>query len=240
MATDPFGRAIYDHHQGDRDEPLIQRDGETRLDHPIEQFYFGEYTEDAETAGWLGRFLDGPLLDVGAGAGRHTLYFQEQFETVAIEVSENLVSVMEERGVDDARLGDMFELRAQFDRGRFGSVLAFGTQLGLTQSLAGLRTFLSDLAYVTSPDGSAVVDSYDPTREGTEELLGFREDPTPGLASRVMSFEYENEVGEILLFRLFSPDRLREATIGTPWEVTDIRYASGDSEYHYTAGLDRQ
>lgn len=37
-----------------------------------------------------------------------------------------------------------------------------------------------------------------------------------------MHFEYEGAVGETLLFRLFSPDRIREATVGTGWDVAEI------------------
>jgi hypothetical protein len=199
MAVDPFGRAVRDHFHGERDEPLIQRDGETE----------------------------------------HALYFQERFETVAIEVSENLVALMDERGVEDARVGDMFTLRDQFERDRFQSALANGTQAGLAGSMDGLRQLLCDLAYVTEPDGTAVLDFYDPEGEGASDLLGYRADPTPGLAFRVMTFEYEDDVADTLLFRLFSPDRLRAVTIGTSWTVEDVRYAS-DNEYHYRAGLEKQ
>jgi SAM-dependent methyltransferase len=230
MATDPFGRALRDHYHGERTEPLIQRDGEETLEHPIEEFYFGG---DGELSEWLAQRLDGPLLDMGAGSGTHALFFQERAETVAIEMSEQLVALLRERGVEDARQGDMFSLREQFDRNRFGSALAYGTQVGLAGSMQGLREFLGDLAYVTGPDGRAVIDSYDPTRESTADLLGYRADPTPGLASRVMAFEYEGDHGEILLFRLFSPDRLREATVGTAWTVETIKTDGS----HYLAEL---
>ena len=50
------------------------------------------------------------------------------------------------------------------------------------------------------------LDCYDPTQEDTLDLLGYRADPTLGLAYRVMQFEYKGDLGEILLFRLFSPD----------------------------------
>jgi hypothetical protein len=177
------------------------------------------------------------MLDAGAGAGRDPLYFQQQFETVAIEVSDHLVETMRERGVDDARVGDMFALRESFDRDRFASAHALGTQLGLAGSLHGVREFLSDLAYVTRPDATAVVDNYDPTDENAHDLLGYRSDPTPGMAHRVMHFEYEDERGETLYFRLFSPDRLREACVGTPWRVADVRRGPEGNEYHYKAAL---
>ena len=234
----PFARAVRDHHRGERDASLIQCDGEERRDHPIEEFYF---TDPAgEDVAWLADRLAGPLLDLGAGAGRHALVFQERVETVAVEVSDALVETMRERGVEDARRGDMFRLREAFDRDRFGSVLANGTQVGLAGSLQGLRELLGDLAYVTEPDGTAVLDCYDPTVEAAADLLGYRSDPARGLAHRVMYFEYEGETGEILHFRLFGPDRLREATAGTGWTVADIRRSDEDSGRYYRATLEKR
>lgn len=172
---------------------------------------------------------------MGAGAGRHARFLQERTRTVAIDPSEHLVTTMRERGVADARAGDMFSLPEQFDRDRFRSALAIGTQLGLAGSMDGLRAFISDLAYVTDPGGQAVLDCYDPGAAGTRNLLGFREDPTPGLDHRVMHFEYEGDVGPTLHFRLFAPDRLREVCAVTRWTVTDVRY--GDDGVHYRAAL---
>lgn len=237
MPADPFALAIRDFHYDDQTEPLIQRDGADTIEHPIERFYFGTVTAEDEGSQWLESWLHGPLLDMGAGVGRHTLYFQEQIEVVAIEVSDALVEVMGDRGVTDARHVDMFDLRGAFERDRFRSALAHGTQLGLAGSMQGLRQFLGDLAFVTTTDGTAVLDGYDPTREGTPDLLGYRPDPTPGLAFRVVTFEYEGEVGKPLLFRLFSPDRLREATVGTGWDVADIWRSQGENANHYRAAL---
>ena len=237
---DPFGRAIRDFHRGERDEPLLQRGDGYAREHPIERFYFAGFDPGSSSGdAWLlDRLdLDGPVLDAGAGAGRHALVLQERTGTVAVEPSQHLVTAMRERGVEDARLGDMFDLPSRFDRDRFRSALAIGTQLGLAGSMDGLRAFLSDLAHVTDPGGRAVLDCYDPDAAGASDLLGFREDPTPGLAHRVMHFEYEDDVGPTLHFRLFAPGRLREACTGSRWTVADVRY--GEEGVHYRAALEK-
>lgn len=236
MAPDPFGRAIRDHHLGERDEPLVDRDGDETREHSIEEWYFGVFEGDD----FLERWLDGPLLDMGAGVGRHALYFQERFETVAIEVSDHLVETMRERGVDDARHADMFMLRSSFGRDRFRSALANGTQLNLAGSMAGLRQFLCDLAYVTTADATAVLDSYDPSVAETADVFAHRPDPSPGLAYRIMHCEYEGAVGRTLLFRLFSPDRLREAAVGTKWTVAAVTRKSLDNHVQYRAALAKE
>lgn len=234
MTADPWGRAIRDCHRSKQSQPLIQREGNEAREHSTEK-YLEKFTPETENREWLDYWIDGPLLDMGAGAGALALYFQEQYETIAIEVSEPLVEMMRERGVTDARNVDMFALRDAFERDRFRSAIASGTQVTLAGSMQGLRQFFGDLAYVTTPDASVVFEGYDPGYERTEELLGYRADPTPGLASRVMHFEYAGDVGDTLLFRLFSPDRLREATIGTDWEVAEIRHPSGNAHHYQTA-----
>lgn len=238
---DPFGRALLDFHRGEQDEPLRQHGDGYGREHPIQRFYFSGFAPGSSPGdAWLlDRLdLDGPVLDMGAGAGRHALDLQERTETVAIEPSEHLVTAMRERGVEDPRRGDMFALSRQFDRDRFRSALAVGTQLGLAGSMDGLRAFLTDLARVTDPGGRAVLDCYDPEAEGASDLLGFRDDPTPGLAHRVMHFEYEGDVGPTLHFRLFAPDRLRGACTGSRWTVADVRY--GEEGVHYRAALERR
>ena len=235
--TDAFGRAIRDHHRGERTAPLCLGDGEETREHPIEAFYFAEFDPESDSGAWLASRLDGPLVDLGAGAGRHALRFQQRFETVAIESSPALVETMRDRGVDHAREGDMFALRDAFGRDRFASALAIGTQVALAGSMRGLSAFLGDLAFVTTPDATAVVDCYDPDHLAAAELLGYHEDPTPGLAHRVMRFAYDGETDPTLHLRLFSPDRLREAAVGTDWEVEAIdREGSGDGP-HYRAAL---
>lgn len=247
---DPFAQALHDYHFDELREPLIQRCGEETRE-PDVGGYFSvvgdddegpDGTDDGSEAeeDWLDARLDGPLLDMGAGAGRHALYYQDRFETVAIERSEALVEVLDDRGVEDAREADMFALREAFGRDRFRSAIAFGTQVGLAGSVAGLRAFLADLAHVTAPDATAVFDGFDPDHADTRELLDYRPDPAPGLAYRIAQFEYDGTLGEPWLYRLFSPDRIREAVAGTRWRVADVRYGDGDWAHTYHVALEKR
>lgn len=119
---DPFGRALRDHRRGERDAPLVDRDGAARREHTIEEWYFGEHDPDA----WRDQWIEGPVVDLGGGAGRDALYYQRSFETVAIDVSPGAVETMRDRGVRDARRADVFALPDRFDRDRFRSA-AVGT-----------------------------------------------------------------------------------------------------------------
>lgn len=240
MSVDPYGRAIRDYYLGKQDGPLIDRAGAAVRIHPIEEFYFRDVSGEGERQRWVDSWLDGPLLDMGAGVGSQALYWQEQCETVALDVNERLVETMSDRGVETAVHADMFALRDRFERNRFNSAHAKGTQVMRAGSMEGLREFLGDLAYVTTPEATAVFDGYDPDHEETTALFGYRDDPTPGLGYRVYQHAYRDRVGETLVFRLVSPDRLREATIGTGWEVTEIKRDPEEHGYSYTAALTKR
>lgn len=234
--SSPFAQAIHDFHFDDQRGSLISRNGAETREHDV-GVYFGEYAAEGDDSAWFESWLDGPLLDMGAGAGRHALYYQDRFETVAIERSDRLVEVMRDRGVNDARVADMFDLREAFERDAFESALAVGTQMSLSRSMQGLRQFLSDLAFVTTPDATAIIDGFDPEHETTTEMLDYRADPARGLAYRVLQFEYDGTLGEPWLYRLFTPDRVREAAVGTGWEVAEVRYASDEWAHNYRVAL---
>ncbi|MDF9747745.1 class I SAM-dependent methyltransferase [Natrinema salsiterrestre] len=239
--ADPLGRAMLAHH---RDTPgrLTYRDGADVQDGSVAEFYFSSPESwDREAIELLERLTDRePVLDVGCGAGKHLLWWADRgVDAVGVDASPNAVRTARKRGVDDVLVGDMFDL--PIETGAFGAVHAVGTQLGLGRSLAGVRELLAEFARVTDDAGIAVVDNYDPTRLD-EEFVGYRSDPREGIAHRCFHLEFEREtadgeryreVGRTLQFLLCSPDRLREATTGTPWAVTDVLR----SDPHYRAVL---
>lgn len=224
--ADPLGRAMYDHATGGETGELVYRDGAEIELHDVPDTYFSPPSEwDPE---WRRRLtdLDGPVLDAGCGAGSNARWLEAgDREVVAIDVSPNAVRAARERGVRDVRVMDLFEL--DFPADRFRSVLAKGTQLGLAGSLPGVMATLSDLAVVTDEAGVAIVDSYDPIELDRESFIGYRSDPRDGVARRTFHFEYrrpdgQREVGPCLSFVLFGPDRLRDALVGTPWELAEV------------------
>lgn len=233
---------MYDCQRGDRVGALVYRDGDDSEPHDVAGAYFTP--PEAWSPDWKQQLetLDGPVLDIGCGPGKHASWLQERgSEVVVIDVSPNAVRAARERGIDNACLMDMFNLAVARDR--FHSVIVIGTQLGLAGSIPGVRAFLSDLAIVTDERAVALVDNYDPAGLDPERFIGYRPDPRPGMARRAVHFEYrrpvggqeEREVGRTLSFVLFGPDRLRDAVVGTPWELADVYPGNG----YYRARLEK-
>ncbi|WP_323676754.1 histidine kinase N-terminal 7TM domain-containing protein [Halorubellus sp. PRR65] len=95
----------------------------------------------------------------------------------------------------------------------------------------------TDLAYVTTPDATALFGCYDPRHEATRDLIGFRADPANRGAARIVQYEYDDELGEPWLFRLFTPDEVRDAVVGTGWRVADVETGPEGWEHTYSVTL---
>ncbi|MFB6125618.1 MAG: methyltransferase domain-containing protein [Halanaeroarchaeum sp.] len=230
--ADPFGRAIEDHLRGERTAPLLQHARDSTQDHPIEQFYFDGFDPASDGDAFLLEGVDGPLLDVGAGAGQHALALQDRHAVTGLEVSDALVETMRERGVADARRGDLFALREAVDRRDFASVLVVGTQIGLATTVSELEAVFEAFGAVTRPDATVVLDAYDPDAADAADLFGYRE--VHGVPVREFSFEYEGEVGETLRVRLYRPAAIAAAAEATGWSVVDsVRPAATDRYVRY-------
>jgi SAM-dependent methyltransferase len=232
--TAVFARALHDWYHDAFQGPLRYRDGEETETHDVAG-YFESWAPDR---GFF-EFADGPVLDVGAGAGRQALAVQEHARVTALEPSALLGAVLRDRGVDSVVEGDMFSLREQFDRDAFRGAYAVGTQVGLAKSRPGLRAFLADLAHVTSPDATVLFDGYDPRRERTRDLIGVREDPAGERTFRVVQYEYDGTLGDPWLFRLFEPAAVREAVAESDWRVVERRQGSGDWSHTYSVTLEK-
>jgi len=235
--TEVFARALRDWYRDEFDGPLRYRDGEGTVEHDVAG-YFESWEPEGSDSFFDG--VEGPVLDMGAGAGRQALYCQRHAETVASEPSDALVAVLRDRGVESVVQEDMFSLRESFDRDAFAAAYSVGTQAGIAKSIPGLRAFLGDLAYVTGPDATALLDGYDPEHERTRELIGFREDPAGEVSHRLVQYEYDGELGRPWLFRLFAPEAVREATVGTGWTVSAMRSPDGDWSHTYNAVLSKR
>jgi len=167
---------------------LLYRDGDRTRAGDVAENYFGDPFDPSEFAERRYAYIDGPVIDVGCGAGRDALYLQERYETLAVDVSPPAVRAARERGVAHAAVMDMFDLAVP--DGRFRSVHVVGTQASLASSLTGMSALLAEFARVTDAHGTAVVDMLDPTVDGFEEAFGYRRDFRRGMARRTFHFEY--------------------------------------------------
>jgi SAM-dependent methyltransferase len=154
----PHAAAMRAYVEGDERATIVVHDdfGE-RDEHPIAYFFRAPDAfppiERAAVAACRGR-----VLDAGAGSGCHALALQDLgLEVCAIDVVPDLVAIMKERGVVDARHADLFD----FEGGPFDTVLLLMNGLAPAETLDGLPRLLGALDRLLAQGGQVLADSTD-------------------------------------------------------------------------------
>jgi SAM-dependent methyltransferase len=138
------------------------------------EWFFADHDDWAEPERATFEYVEGRVLDIGAGAGRHSLVVQRrQFEAVAIDISPGAVEVCRRRGVDDARLLPSAEIDESL--GTFDTVLLLCGNFGLGGSEDETVALLQRLHTVTSPGARIVLDTVDPYVDSDDADLAYLE-----------------------------------------------------------------
>jgi SAM-dependent methyltransferase len=169
-SRDAFGAALLDHLDGKEVPELVLevQGGEAGPAMRPEWFF-----RDFERWEWWDRELlplidRGPVLDLGAGAGRAGLYLQERgLRVTAVDASPGAAEVCRRRGLADVRLGDVNDPPA--DR-EWAAVTLLCGNLGLGGSWEGNRRLLARLAELAAPGAVLVGDSVTPDGPARVEL----------------------------------------------------------------------
>ena len=139
------------------------------------------------------------MLDIGAGAGRHSLVVQRrQLETVAIDISPGAVEVCRRRGVNDARVLPFAEIDESL--GTFDTVLLLCGNFGLGGTAEETVALLRKLHSLTSPGARIVLDTVDPHVDNDEADLAYIE----------RNRERGRMPGQVTI-------RIRYGDLATPW-----------------------
>ena len=231
---DPMGKAVADFHATGKAERL-------RVFSPM-------FDEDEIPVATLFRTLDdmpaierralelanGTILDVGAGAGCHSLALQEMgMQVTAIDISPLCVATMRERGVLDAREQDFFTLQ-----GRYDTILMLMNGIGIVGSLNRLPAFFMQLDALLAPGGQVLCDSSDicyifEDEDGFIDLTGI--DGYYGELTYQM--QYRNVKGEPFPWLFIDPETLTEQAEAHGYRCDII--ARG-THYDYLARLTRR
>jgi 2-polyprenyl-3-methyl-5-hydroxy-6-metoxy-1,4-benzoquinol methylase len=157
-AWEPHGRALLDFFRGDLTAEISAESslGETETV-PASVWFRGEEALFPLDRAALA-LARGSVLDVGAGAGAHSLPLQARgLRVCAIDRVPQCVEILRARGVRDARQVDVLAFRA----GRFDTVLLLANGAGIAETLAGLDRLLGALQRLVAPSGAILLDSTD-------------------------------------------------------------------------------
>lgn len=224
---------------------------ESRLPGVLER-YDGYISDAGSTAAYFSEYKDWPIierkalrlargrvLDIGCGAGRHSLYLQEKgLEVTGIDNSPLSIEVCRQRGIKNAFVLASSDIDATL--GVFDTVLMLGHNFGLFGNFQSARRTLKKLDRITTGNARIIATTNDVYQTEDPDNLRYHEyNRNHGRMSGQirMKVRYKNYATPWFDYLLVSRDEMENILQGTGWEVT--RYIdAGDS--HYAAIIEKQ
>jgi len=155
----PLGSALAAFHDFGEDVAVTIRNdfGPTEEIHP--SFFFRKEDSFEEWESIALRQCGQRVLDIGAGVGAHALVLQARGHKVtALDLIPEAVRIMQERGVEDARKGTLFELPSAKV---YDTLILLMNGAMIAETLSGLDRLLAAAATVLEPRGALILDSTD-------------------------------------------------------------------------------
>lgn len=157
--SDPMGTALQEYMQKGKASRLRVLSSLFEEDELPVSLLFRQEQEMSELERMALNEARGRVLDVGAGAGCHSLALQKRgLEVTAIDISPLSVQVQHERGVQDARLMNLFDPSFA---GTFDTVLLLMNGSGIVGKLENLPQFFDKMKQLLAEDGCIYMDSSD-------------------------------------------------------------------------------
>ena len=156
---DLMGRAIWDYYYQENSEDLQTGTSISEMDDLPVSYLFRDYQDmNALEKKALDLSFD-KVLDVGSGAGSHSLYLQNErkLEVTALDISPKSIEVCKARGVKNAICEDLL----QFSEKDFDTILLLMNGTGIFQSLEHIDQYLQKLKSLVVENGQILLDSTD-------------------------------------------------------------------------------
>lgn len=158
MENDLLGEALWDYQTGKYTEDIIVNsslDDEDTLSLP---YLFRTYPQMPKLEQTALENCKGTILDIGCGAGVHSLYLQKKgYEITALDQSPGAINVCLERGIKHVANVPFLS----FDGGPFDTLLLLMNGIGIVGSLTRLDGYLTKMKMLLKPNGQILLDSSD-------------------------------------------------------------------------------
>lgn len=175
---DIFGEAIKDFYNKRYREDIIVQAPDFDDDCIPIPYLFRTYPEMPKIEQKALDLARGNVLDVGCGAGSHSLYIQQEKEltVTAIDISEGAIEICKKRGVKNAKVQNIYHLKEiQYD-----TLLFLMNGSGIIGKLSNIDLFFTQIKNLLKPEGQILLDSSDISYLFTQEDGSFWVDASAG------------------------------------------------------------
>lgn len=157
---DAVGQAMLAFYEGRKSFEVIERE-DGYFDVTNTRMYFQDFELWQEHEKKAMSWAKGRVLDIGCGAGRHSLYLQNKgLNVVAIDRSPLAIKVCKLRGVKKAKVVTLVDIN--FKPNSFDTILMLGGNFALLGSPRKARRILRKFHKMTSDNALIVAEAVDP------------------------------------------------------------------------------
>jgi SAM-dependent methyltransferase len=217
---DPIGKAVHDYYHGITGDNILVRTDIAEDETLSPGYFFRPFEHMPVQEQEALKRCKGKVLDVGAGAGAHSIWLKEKgLEVVSIDISPLSCETMRERGLKNVICGDIYSLSDQ----RYDTILLLMNGAGVAQTLPGLTVLLNHLKSLLNPEGRILADSSDLlylfTDENGESWIDIASDTYYGEMEYQLS--YKTVKGNKFPWLFVDPDTLSDYAEGSGFMVVD-------------------
>ena len=154
-----MGQAIWDFYHDESPENLLTETSISEMDDLPIDYLFRDFEEMNLVEQKALELSKGKVLDIGAGAGSHSLYLQDEkgLEVLALDFSPKSIAVCQLRGVKNTVCADILEYLGE----TFDTILLLMNGTGIFQSLDKIDSYLEKLHFLLNENGQILIDSTD-------------------------------------------------------------------------------
>nr|WP_315198286.1 class I SAM-dependent methyltransferase [uncultured Flavobacterium sp.] len=208
---DLFGKAILDYQTNNQPEDLITETTISEEDEMSVAYLFRNYDEMPKIEQKALQLAKGKILDVGCGAGSHSLTLQNDrnLDVTSIDISENAIQACKLRGLKNATVQNIMTLENE----KFDTILLLMNGTGIFGTLKKTPVFLQKLKNLLNPSGQILIDSSDIIYMFDEDEDGGKWIPTENeyYGETIFNITYKGEKEEPLDWLFLDYNTLQNA-----------------------------